>query len=651
MSELFLKFLNISITAGWLVLAILLMRTILKKAPKWINCMMWGIVGVRLIFPFSIESIFSLIPSIETVSKEIFYEKYPTVQSGSITVDSIVNPVLSTFFEATPQNSANPIQIFIAIAANLWVLGTLVMIGYAFFSYLFLEEKLREATHLKENIWKCDYVDPAFVFGLFRPRIYISSSLKETQLEYVIAHERAHIKRKDYLWKPIGFCLLAVYWFHPLIWIAYITLCKDIEYACDEYVIKHMQIEEKKAYSMALLECTTLRKMIYVCPVAFGELNVERRVKTVLSYKKPALWISFISIVICVVFGVGFLTEPMNSDARIERRDYEMYVIERYPHEENYLTLLPDGKFIMEDNIDPNTYGGYSVRGIYEQDGNYIILQFSDSDEKYELVAKGDELIFEDTQTASSFISDTWNVWTEIESDRFVKQSTYTLLERDWPEEFVEAMDDATKEKLAESKSFPASTYWSYYFDQNGNSEGIQYGTAVSYNEIENIDDYVLKLNLMVVPVGHTDYGEGYYESNLDGVNVFCTYEWLQPPSTFGKEYKMWLKWHDGFFKTTENGFLKIDKYDTKDGEYIRSYEPAYARHGSSELLWYTDIKGTLGIDIERLYGCAIVAMEEVRDVGALNINFFLEYEVNGREYQAVEEFSWKPVRVEGSEE
>ena len=482
-------------------------------------------------------------------------------------------------------------------------------------------------------------MDSAFVFGVFRPRIYLSSSLKEEQLEYVIAHEQAHIARKDHWWKPLGFLLLTIYWFNPLIWVAYMILCKDIEYACDEYVIKNMQVEEKKAYTTALLECTTLRKMIYACPVAFGELNVEKRVKKVLNYKKPGIWLCFCAIVICIVLGVGFLTEPVLSNVKLEEKDFETYIL---LGKRDSLTLMPSNRFYMQHD-DSNGVN----RGAYEKAGNQLTLQFDDNKSiSYTMRIEGDALVFENSQTANDFLTDAWNVVT-TGGERFLKLSTYTLLERGWPKQFIEAMDDATKEKLAESGSRPASTYWTYYFYKNGNSKGVEYGTSVQYNEEEYVKNCVLKVNLMVVPVGHMNFGEGYYESELDGVNVFCTYEWLQPPSTLGNDYKMCLKWDDGYFEMKPNTFLKMDKYNTKDGEYVHSYEPGYASGGPSEVLWYTDIKGTLGIAPERLYGCGIVAMEKTKDISALNINFLLEYEVNGKVYQANEEFSWEPIRVE----
>ena len=671
MSELFLKFLNISITAGWLVLGILVLRVLLKKAPKWINCIMWGIVALRLVFPFSIESIFSLIPSKETVSEEIFYAKYPTIQSGSTVVNNIVNPVISTLFEATPMYSINPIQIAIYIAANIWIAGMVVMAAYAVFSCLRLKKKMTEAVHLRENIWQSDYVDSAFVFGVFNPRIYVSTSLKEEQLEYVIAHESAHIARKDHWWKPIGFCLLAVYWFQPLIWVAYIVLCKDIEYACDERVIKDMPAEEKKAYSMALLECSSTRKIISACPVAFGEVNVERRVKTVLNYKKPAFWLSIAAVVICVALGVGFLTNPVTAkeadidipesnagntqntakaEETYEEEDTsETYIIESkmsYSVRQNYLTLLSGNQFIMEEEFGRNSLGGVSEYGTYERSNDQLTLQFSDG-ETYKLKINGDELIFEDVQTAEDFIIDTWNVTTTVESDRFVRLSTYTLLEEGWPEDFLAAMDTDTKDKLAKSGSGPASTYIEYYFHKDGTSECFVRRTKVGYQEPENIDDFVLKISLMEVPVGHVDFGEGYYEGVLDGVNVFCTYKWLQSPSTFGKEYKMRLTWNDRYFSMADNGFLKIDKYDVDGTEYIQSYEPGYAKGGTSEVEWYTDIKGAIGIEPDQLYGCAIVAFEKTQDVGALNVNFYVGYEVDGKTYGAIDEFCWKPQRVE----
>ena len=238
MSELFLKIVNMSISASYLVAAVLLLRLVLKKAPKWVSVLLWGMVAIRLICPISIESVLSLIPSTQTVSPEIMMDRTPEVSTGIPAVDTVVNPVITETFAPEPIASANPLQILIPVSANLWLLGVLVMLGYTAVSYLMLRRKLATAVRLKNNIYQCENVDSPFVLGMVRPRIYLPFRMDGKNLNHVIAHEEAHIRRKDHWWKPMGFVLLAIHWFNPLMWVGYILLCRDIELACDEKVIK-----------------------------------------------------------------------------------------------------------------------------------------------------------------------------------------------------------------------------------------------------------------------------------------------------------------------------------------------------------------------------------------------------------------------------
>lgn len=328
MSELFLQFLNMSITAGWVVTGVLILRFCFRRAPKWISVLLWGLVAVRLLLPFSIESALSLLPSGETVPGEILQAEKPAIQSGIPSVNAVVNPFLQESFAPTPENSVNPMQVVTEIAAWVWIVGVAGMMLYFFVSVFLLKRKLREAVLVKENIWACDGVDTPFLLGLFRPRIYLPSFLAEEDAAFVIAHETAHLKRKDHLWKPLGFLLLAVYWFHPLLWVGYILLCKDIELACDEKVLAELGEESKKPYSNALINCSAPRRMISACPLAFGENGVKSRVKSILHYKKPALWILIGAILVTSFAAVWFLTDPLKEEnviawEEIPGMDYE----------------------------------------------------------------------------------------------------------------------------------------------------------------------------------------------------------------------------------------------------------------------------------------------------------------------------------------
>ncbi|MBQ8324064.1 MAG: hypothetical protein IJX82_02825 [Clostridia bacterium] len=317
MSELVLQLLNMSITAGWVVLGVVVLRLCFRRAPKWISVLLWGLVAVRLLLPFSIESALSLLPSGETVPHEILQAEKPAIQSGIPSVNSLVNPFLQDSFAPTPGNSVNPMQVVTEIAAWVWIVGVAGMMLYFFVSIFLLKRKLREAVLVKENIWACDGVDTPFLLGVFRPRIYLPSFLAEEDAAFVIAHEKAHLKRKDHLWKPLGFLLLAVYWFHPLLWVGYILLCKDIELACDEKVLRELGEESKKPYSNALINCSASRKWISACPLAFGENGVKARVKSALHYKKPALWILIGAILVTSFAAVWFLTDPLKAKEKV----------------------------------------------------------------------------------------------------------------------------------------------------------------------------------------------------------------------------------------------------------------------------------------------------------------------------------------------
>ena len=311
MSGIFLKLLNLSISASWLVLVVLALRLVLKRAPKWVNVLLWGMVALRLMLPFSIESALSLIPSAETLSPEVVrFDPAPTITSGVTIIDNAVNPSLSESFAAAPLASVNPLYVWTYLAGWVWLIGLAAMLAYALVSYLRLRRRVSASIPLWENIYVCDEVPSPFILGIVRPRIYLPSALDEAQRGSVLSHERAHLARRDHWWKPLGFALLAVYWFNPLLWLAYTLLCRDIELACDERVLRGMDAGQVKDYSSALLACSVPRRMLAACPLAFGEVGVGARVKNALRYKKPAFWVVAASVAVCVVVAVCFLTNP-----------------------------------------------------------------------------------------------------------------------------------------------------------------------------------------------------------------------------------------------------------------------------------------------------------------------------------------------------
>ena len=314
MNELFLKIINMSISASWLVLAVLLLRFVLKKAPKWVNVLLWGIVAVRLAFPFSIESALSLIPSAETIPPNIGMNTTPTINSGINAINNAVNPIISQSNTPMAGASVNPLQITIGIFEYIWIFGMIALALYTAISYWRLHRKVDTAVRYKDNIFQSENVKSPFVLGIIKPRIYLPFNMNGQDLEHVVAHEQAHIHRKDHWWKPFGFLLLTIHWFNPLVWLAYVLLCRDIELACDERVIKELGNEQRADYTQALVACSVNRRMIAACPLAFGEVGVKDRVKSVMNYKKPAFWGVVLAVIVCVFVAVCFLTNPVTKN-------------------------------------------------------------------------------------------------------------------------------------------------------------------------------------------------------------------------------------------------------------------------------------------------------------------------------------------------
>ncbi len=314
MMALFLRLFNMSVTASWLILVILVMRPFLSKAPKWIRGILWGLVGIRLSLPVSFESAWSLIPSKELIVPNPVEGAAPTFASGIEAVDVSVNTYLqqrvSVEMIAAARNEFPLENVFLGI----WVLGIAGLMMYSIFSYSRLQHLVAEAVRYQDNIFQSDKIDSPFVLGFVKPRIYVPYHLEEEALRCVILHERAHIRRKDYLIKPLGFVLVSVYWFNPLIWVAYYYLCQDIELACDEKVIQELGFDKKKMYSQTLLECSAERHFVRACPIAFGEIGVGKRVKNILEMKKTKLGIVIAALLVCVVVAVCFLSNPQSEE-------------------------------------------------------------------------------------------------------------------------------------------------------------------------------------------------------------------------------------------------------------------------------------------------------------------------------------------------
>lgn len=310
MDDVFLKLVNLSISASWLILAVLVLRVVLKKAPKWVMPLLWGVVALRLVCLFSIESALSLIPSAETIPSEIVTETCEPVLYEQATLDIVTNPTLPSAAEVPVGVSRQQAQVDFNIYSVLWLAGMAALLVHALVSAGKLKRKLATAILLRDNIYESEFVDSPFVFGVVKPNIYLPMHMDEGTAAYVIAHERAHLARRDHWWKVLGYLVLALHWFNPLVWVAYILFCRDIELACDEKVVKGLDGAARADYSQALLSCAAPKRAVAACPLAFGEGNIKTRVKSALHYKKPAFWVAAAAVLAVVIVAVCFLTNP-----------------------------------------------------------------------------------------------------------------------------------------------------------------------------------------------------------------------------------------------------------------------------------------------------------------------------------------------------
>lgn len=312
MEGIFVKLLNMSISASVLILIVVLLRGVLRRSPKWIHCLLWGMVAVRLVCPLSFESSFSLAPRADFVETKLGVQREDGRYMNSATdagkalnddLDNAQNKNLANKGNADRQGDWKKISW-------TWFVGVVLLLGYAAISYLRFRKKVQASVRLRDGIYVCDNIRTPFILGVIRPGIYLPSDMDEVQTDNVIAHERAHLSRLDQVWKPLGYCLLAVYWFNPLCWLAYVLFCRDMELACDEKVIRDMDVEDKKVYSRVLLSFSDPSHRIAAGPLAFGEIGVKKRIQSVLNYRKPAFWMVGLAILALVVTSLCFLTNP-----------------------------------------------------------------------------------------------------------------------------------------------------------------------------------------------------------------------------------------------------------------------------------------------------------------------------------------------------
>jgi len=324
MSVLFIFVLNMSITASFVAVAIMLVRLFLKKSPKIFSYALWGVLLFRLICPVSFDSIFGLLPAnSDSIPQDIIYHQNPAISSGISMIDSAVNQTIQNSLPPVqPETSINPMGVIIDAGANIWLFGIAVMLCYVICSYIKVKRCLSTATIVEKNIFETDRIKTPFVMGFIKPRIYICAGLSEAELDYIICHEQTHIRRRDYLIKPLSFLVLAVHWFNPLIWISYFLMAKDLELSCDESVIKRSTKDIRAGYSEALLALSIRRSGLF-SPLAFGESNVKARVKNALNYKKPAFWVSLVAFAAVVIAVIGLSGNHKAASTQADITDIE----------------------------------------------------------------------------------------------------------------------------------------------------------------------------------------------------------------------------------------------------------------------------------------------------------------------------------------
>ena len=322
MEAILLRVLNMSVSAGWLILAVIVLRLLLRKAPKWIPVLFWAMVGLRLGLPFTVRAGFSLVPDPALFRPSVVSAAIPAISGGLPGAGGAADPGPGASpSEAAPAVAASA-QTWTAVLFAVWIAGAAAVLIFGAVGFLRLRRRIAEAVPVRNGIWTCDRISSPFVLGVFRPRVYLPSGLGEAETAYVLAHEAAHLKRRDHLWKPLGFLLLSVHWFNPLVWVAYVLLCRDMEMACDEKVIAGLEMPEKKAYANALVSCSMQRRMVFACPLAFGEVGVRERVKGVLNYRKPAFWLTLAAVLLCLAVAACFLTDPRDDEPDLSFLNY-----------------------------------------------------------------------------------------------------------------------------------------------------------------------------------------------------------------------------------------------------------------------------------------------------------------------------------------
>lgn len=380
MYNAFAMLLNMSLTAGILAVAIIVFRFCFQKVPKKYICILWALVGLRLLCPISLPSSLSVFNLMNTGTNSLGHVEYFRYSGTSEKPELLFDLPGVIFNDMSPgsvNNGPHTSDLYLPVVMEIWLFGVIVMLAYALFSYIELKKETSASIPCQDHTYACDEIKSPFILGFIQPSIYLPSGMDECTRKYVIAHERAHIKRKDHWWKPLGYVLLSLHWFNPMLWGAYIFLCRDIETACDEKVISAMDKAGIAAYSEALLACAAQRRMITACPVAFGETDVKNRIKNVINYKKPAFWVISLAVIGCVAVGVFFMTNPLFKPYSFVM-DGEVFSAEVINGEEMKLIFLPmDESSTWQVTGNPNIFVNDDSSTYLEADKKYTELHFT----------------------------------------------------------------------------------------------------------------------------------------------------------------------------------------------------------------------------------------------------------------------------------
>jgi beta-lactamase regulating signal transducer with metallopeptidase domain len=315
LEKVFLQILNMSFTSGIVILLVLVIRLLLRKAPKIYSYALWGVVLFRLVCPFSLQSVLSLLPAkAKPISQDIVYAAVPRIDTGIAVINNVINPALPA---AVPHTSVNPLQIWVFAGSMIWLAGIVALLLYSLCTLVRLQRRLRSAERLRDNIYLCKGLDTALVLGILGPKIYLPADLPEAEQEYILLHEQTHIRRFDHIVRIVGFLVLCLHWFNPLVWVAFFVSGRDMEMACDEAVIGKLGYEVKKEYSASLLSLATGRRLVGGTPLAFGEGDTKSRVKNVLNFKKPRFWVAALAVVVVICAAVSLALNPTGKTAPV----------------------------------------------------------------------------------------------------------------------------------------------------------------------------------------------------------------------------------------------------------------------------------------------------------------------------------------------